>query len=154
MPAYFPWTPELSIGIDEIDAQHKLLVDMINRIYIALVNQSPREEATQIFDELVQYTYVHFAVEECLFRITNYPDYDNHKALHDTLKQQVIETRDRFTRGEIGLDLKLMAFLRSWLEDHILGEDKHYATHLLDSGLKATWARSSWVGKIWNSFKS
>jgi hemerythrin len=154
MPTYFPWTSEISVGIDEIDAQHKLLIDMINRIYTCLINQSPREDAAKVLDELVQYTFVHFAVEESLFRITNYADYENHKALHEKLKQQVIDTKTRFDRGEIELDLKLMSFLRSWLEGHILGEDKRYVPHLIDSGLKPSWERSNWVGKIWNSLKS
>jgi len=151
--AYFPWSQELSVGLDEIDAQHKLLVDIINRVYEALISRASREQAGQVLEELVQYTFVHFAVEESLFRITDFPGYEGHKALHERLKQEVLQLKQRFLRGEIELDLNLMAFLRSWLENHIMGEDKGYVEHLLNSGLKARWERSSWVGRIWNSLR-
>jgi hemerythrin len=154
MQCYFPWSQDLSVGLDEIDAQHKLLVDIINRVYEALINRASREEASNVLDDLVQYTYVHFAVEESLFRITNYLDYDDHKALHDHLKKQVLRIKQRFDAGEIKLDLTLMSFLRSWLEDHIKGEDKAYVAHLLGSGLKSAWAQPSWVGKIWGSLRA
>jgi hemerythrin len=153
MQNFFPWSRELSVGIEEIDEQHKLLVDIINHIYEALINRAPREAASQLLEDLVQYTYVHFAVEESLFRITNYPDYDDHKALHDHLKKQVLQIKQSFDAGEIKLDLTLMSFLRSWLEDHIRGEDQAYAAHLLGCGLKSAWARPAWVGKIWSSLR-
>lgn len=154
MQCYFPWTPELSVGLDEIDAQHRVLVDIINRIYLALINRWNREQVAQVLDELVQYTQVHFAVEESLFRITNYPDYESHKALHERLRDQVASIQRRFERGDIELDLKLMTFLRNWLTDHIHGEDKAYVNHLLASGLKPGWARPTWVGKIWHSLRA
>lgn len=154
MSAYFPWNDDLSVGLEEIDAQHKVLVDIINRVYEALITRASREAAGNLLEELVQYTAIHFAVEESLFRITNYPDYEAHRRLHERLRGQVQEIKARFDREEIQLDLKLMAFLKRWLEDHIKGEDKAYVGHMLASGLKPGWARPNWVGKIWGSLRA
>ena len=154
MSDYFPWRDELALGIDEIDAQHRLLVDIINRVYAALIGRLSRPEAGRILEELVQYTAVHFAVEESLFRITDYPDYEAHKARHEHLKNEVLLIKRGFDLGHLQLDLGLMNFLKSWLENHILGEDRAYVQHLLASGIKARWSRSGWVGRIWSSLRA
>lgn len=149
LQCFFPSTEELSVGVDEIDAQHKLLVDIINRVDRALIGRARRDAAGEILEARVQHTAVHFAVEESLFRVTNYADYERHKDIHEQLKKQVVMMKARFDRREIELDLALMSFLRSWLEEHINGEDRNYVSHLLRSGLKPSWAKSGWVGKIW-----
>lgn len=149
MPEYFPWSADISVGIEEIDAQHKVLIHILNGIYQAIVTQAPRQATAGLLEELVQYTHVHFAVEESLFRITDYPAYEGHKAIHDHLKQQVEDIRAKFQRGEIVADLALMDFLKQWLEQHIKGEDKTYVPHLLQAGLAKKWAKTSWIGKIW-----
>ncbi|QWT45387.1 bacteriohemerythrin [Azospira inquinata] len=154
MPIYFPWSPTLSVGLDEIDAQHKLLVDIINRVYQAMIDRAPRASSARVLDELVQYTAVHFAVEESLFRMTDYPGYEGHKAQHERLKREVMQIREDFAAGRIGLDLHLMAFLKRWLENHICREDKTYVGHLLKSGIKAHWNQPGWVGRIWSSLRA
>lgn len=151
MRTYLPWSADLSVGLDEIDAQHRVLVDLINRIYDAMVRQAPRAQVGEILDELVQYTAVHFSVEESLFRITDYPDYEGHRQLHDRLRRQVMDIQARFQAGLIEADFSLLQFLKHWLEHHIQGEDRHYVAHFLRSGLKKSWARTSWMGKVWNS---
>lgn len=40
---------------------------------------------------LAEYTPSHFAVEESLMRILNYPDYESHKAVHEELLQHLVE---------------------------------------------------------------
>lgn len=151
---YFPWTADLSVGIDEIDAQHKLLVEIINRASEALIERASRDIAGQILEDLVQYTFVHFAVEESLFRITDYPGYDEHKAEHERLKREVFDIRRAFARGEVELDLNLLFILRQWLETHIKDEDRRYIGHLLKAGIKARWERPGWVGRIWQNLRT
>jgi len=148
---YLPWSADLALGIPEIDNQHQLLVAMINRIYDALIHKAPREEAGCLLQELVDYTAVHFALEESLFRITDYPGYDTHKALHEHLKQQVMDTHRRFADGQMNLDLQLMAFLRSWLEDHINGEDRAYVPHMMNTGIRLKDDSRGWLERFLNS---
>jgi len=33
MKEFIPWADELSVGIEEIDEQHKILVKLINKLY-------------------------------------------------------------------------------------------------------------------------
>lgn len=144
------WDDNLSVGIEEIDQQHKILVELINRLYTAIVTSTTDKEIHGILNELVQYTVIHFAVEESLMRIFNYPDYDTHKKHHEDLTHQVLDIQAKVLSGEKKVDLELLNFLRAWLTNHIMGEDKLYTPFFLNQGLHAKWSKkTSLAGKIW-----
>lgn len=152
MGQFIEWTDEISVGIQEIDEQHKQMVDIINRLYDTIIHPTPDETAVKaIMNDLVQYTAIHFAVEESLFRIFEYGDYENHKKHHEELRQEVMALNERVQNGSEKITVELMGFLRNWLKNHILIEDKRYAPVLIDHGVKASWKDKSWIGKIWSS---
>jgi len=142
---------ELSVGVQEIDEQHKILVELINRMYKAIITRNDKDELAAILNELAQYTVIHFAVEESLMRIFDYPDYEDHKQHHHELTQQVVELQTKVKAGESKISMEVLNFLRHWLTHHIQGEDKRYGPFLLERGLKGVWAKRSWAGKIWNA---
>lgn len=146
---FITWDDELSVGIQEIDEQHKILVNLINRLFNEALVKHNVSVAKEILTELVQYTIIHFAVEESLFRIFNYPEYERHKQQHEELKRQVIALKDRIEQGE-EITTELINFLRGWLKKHILHEDKKYTNFLAEKGLETSWAKKSWLGKIWS----
>ncbi len=144
---FITWDDELSVGIQEIDEQHKILIDLINRLFNEAVVKHNVAVANEILTELVQYTIIHFSVEESLFRIFNYPRYEKHKQQHEELKKQVITLKDKVEQGE-EITTELISFLRSWLKKHILHEDKKYSSFLAEKGLETSRAKKSWLGKI------
>jgi hemerythrin len=150
--SFVEWTNELSVGIEEIDEQHKLLVNLINRLFEETVvhkSDNNRQVMEEILHELIEYTVIHFAVEESLFRIFNYPGTESHTKHHDDLKAQVVEIQAKVKKGEVTINVELLMFLKRWLEHHILYEDKLYGPFLLSQGVKKSWAEKSWLGKIW-----
>jgi hemerythrin len=144
------WTNDLSVGIEEIDEQHKILFNLINRLYHGIVQQTDTVVIQEIFNELIQYTVVHFAVEESLMRIFDYPAYDEHRRYHEVLTKQVVDLHNKFTAAKVTVSMELLTFLRKWLTNHIMVEDKKYTQFFLSKGLKKSWAKRSWMGKIWN----
>lgn len=150
--SFVEWTDELSVGIEEIDEQHKLLVNLINRLFEQTVVQKAdnnKEIMEGILQELIEYTVIHFAVEESLFRIFHYPGTESHTKHHDDLKAQVVEIQSKVKKGEVTINVELLMFLKRWLEHHILYEDKLYGPFFLAQGVKKSWAEKSWLGKIW-----
>ncbi len=59
----FTWADEYSVNVPEIDAQHKKLMDMINRLYEAMENGCGSQVVGQILDDLVVYTQNHFTYD-------------------------------------------------------------------------------------------
>lgn len=148
---FVEWTDSLSVGIQEIDEQHKVLINLINRLFDeTVVNQAAIGVTEQVLQELVEYTMVHFAVEESLFRIFDYPEIEAHMRRHVDLKEQVLELQRKIKKGETVVNSDLLMFLKKWLTNHILQEDKLYAPYLIKQGVKSSWGKKSWLGKIWH----
>jgi hemerythrin len=147
---FVEWTDELSVGIQEIDEQHKILVNLLNRLYESIILRTDDEEAGKILQELSQYTVIHFSVEESLMRILGYDDYEDHKKHHEELTKQVLELSEKVKSGKLSTSMELLNFLKNWLTKHILIEDKRYSPFFLERGIKKSWAQQSWVGRIWH----
>jgi hemerythrin len=144
------WNDELSVGIQEIDEQHKVLVGLVNEMHDAIHARKGSEAAREILQRLADYTKIHFAVEESLFRIFEYPGYEEHKAQHDELIKEINELQDKIDRGEGNISFQLLHFLKMWLTQHILDSDKEYSPHLLSAGIKAKSSKQSWFNKLWH----
>ncbi len=151
---FVEWSHELSVGIQEIDEQHKILINLINRLFDETVlNEADPLVIDKIMSELVEYTVVHFAVEESLFRMFDYPEIDAHIDHHHDLKMQVFEIQKKIKIDPSIVNTELLIFLKKWLENHIQKEDKLYASFLIKQGVKSLWAKKSWLGQIWKSHK-
>lgn len=122
------WEDRYSVKISKFDQQHQQLVGLINQLYEAMKVGKGQVELGMILEELVDYTRKHFASEEDLMLKHAYPQYAEHKASHDRLTQQVIEFKNQYHAGKIGLSVQMMNFLKEWLVNHILDEDKAYST--------------------------
>lgn len=145
---FMSWSDDLSVGIQEIDEQHRILINLINRLFNEGLIKHNTSVANEVLAELVQYTVIHFAVEESLFRIFDYPGYETHKAQHEDLKNQVMELKLKVELGK-EISTELISFLRNWLKNHIVQEDKKYSSFFAEKGLQKKWAKKSWLGNIW-----
>lgn len=138
------WSDEYSVDIEEIDEQHKCIVAYINELYEALAKKGNRELVADIVHKLVEYTKIHFAVEETLMRIFHYNGYDAHKAIHDNIVQQVLVYQGKFMAGDDKVGMELLMFLKGWLFDHINKVDKQYTNAFHAAGVKKSWLRKFW----------
>ena len=152
---FIPWSEELSVGLQEIDEQHKILIGLINRLFSqAILHTADKATLSGILEDLIQYTIIHFSVEESLFRIFDYPDAENHQVHHNQLKQEVLNFKKKF-EGGTPIDIELMQLMKKWISNHIMMDDKKYTPFFLEKGFKAKWTKQkSWMGKIWDSLKS
>lgn len=131
--AFVKWGPELDIGMPEVNRQHLRLVALINELHRTLNGNYGLEAVKRIVQGLVDYTANHFTYEEELFERFGYPQTKEHKEKHAKLVGQVIEFQRRVGRGEDVAD-ELMAFLKSWLINHIQKSDKEYTHFMLSHG--------------------
>jgi hemerythrin len=138
------WREEYSVGIQEIDEEHKQLIFLINELNEAIVLGSKPEKLESVFNQLIDYTRIHFAVEEALMRIVQYKDYDAHKKIHDDITSQVIAFKEKFYSGKYQTASELMNFLINWLFNHINQVDKMYVETFINAGLQRKWYRKFW----------
>lgn len=118
------WTPELDTGIDEIDRQHRRLVDYINQLY-ALLDTDDRPRLGRVIDEMLDYTLSHFAFEETMLESAGYVFLGPHRKVHEIFTRRVAELHARFIAGE-NVTAELHGLLSRWLLNHIRNEDRAY----------------------------
>lgn len=145
------WNDDLSVGIQEIDDQHQFLVELLNKLHRAIHQRQGKAAAEAILVELVDYTKIHFAVEESLMRILGYPAYDDHKQQHDHLISEIHELQEKLASGKKSITFELLHFLRIWLTKHIMEDDQHYSPFFLSRGAVATSEKKSIAGRLWSS---
>ncbi|RLJ20159.1 hemerythrin [bacterium endosymbiont of Escarpia laminata] len=151
MGAFVEWSDSLSVGIEEIDEQHKILVNLINRMHQAIHERHGSDVVKDILAELADYTRIHFAVEESLMRILNYPGYDEHKEIHDELLGHVVELIEKVESGKTAIGFELLHFLKTWLTKHIMEEDMRYTGFFLAAGASPKLSKKSWIRRLWGS---
>ena len=125
--AYIDWTPDLELGIDLLDQDHKVLVSLLNQAHDCMGD--PEEAATlgSVLNALVDYAEYHFAREERLLEAAGFDALKEHRELHRRLARQARETRDRYASDPSGVrTADVMGFLRTWLMDHIIKQDMRF----------------------------
>ncbi|MCW7754400.1 hemerythrin family protein [Desulfobotulus sp. H1] len=122
MSPQFHWLPEYAIGNPEIDAQHRMLFDLANRIFRIMDPRQDFKELKATLQSLFEYMHVHFDAEEELMREWGYPDIDYHRNLHELIR------RDMNSLVEGVYDLhrlkgELNVLMTQWVLVHIRDED-------------------------------
>ncbi|MDH3974035.1 MAG: bacteriohemerythrin [Deltaproteobacteria bacterium] len=120
------WNDELSVGIDEIDEQHKKWISIINDLHTSLMEETSLDTLEKTINEVEEYTFFHFAEEEKLMGNVGYPDLSRHSRIHFSFRQEIIRVRSSILSGEVVLRTQVMSILKSWLLDHIMKEDMQY----------------------------
>lgn len=132
--AFWPWSKELEVGIEEIDQQHRWLVEQTNQLHDVMQVGADEETIGEVLDALVDYTMNHFILEEDLFSRLGYPETEAHKAEHDAFTAKVMSLLERHESGEPA-GAQALDLLKDWLSHHILKVDKAYVEHFKAHGI-------------------
>lgn len=120
------WKQTYNTGIEEVDNQHKQLVEFLNQLgsAITLKNDS---EIKVVIQGLGDYTMSHFAFEEALMAEAKYAYAGPHKHIHESLIKKVVEFGEKLENGEDIAD-DFYGFLKRWLVNHIQRDDAAYVS--------------------------
>ncbi|MFH2028079.1 MAG: bacteriohemerythrin [Nanoarchaeota archaeon] len=131
--AFIKWDRSLSVGIKEIDDQHKYLIETINNANKDLESLN-KKAIKKLLNDLLDYVRLHFSTEERYFEKHDYPGIKKHMEEHALLIEKVIHYADKFEQGR-NIVPELIVFLRDWLEDHLKTEDHEYALFFKEIGV-------------------
>lgn len=137
------WNDTLVTGISEIDEQHQILVNLFNEANTKLSANNNAEFLEHITRDMLSYALYHFETEEELMQKYGYSeakieDADTHIQQHRSFSAKVVAVRNDIKAGIMISREDLLAFLNSWLINHILNTDKLLAAFLLASKQYAT----------------
>jgi hemerythrin len=141
---FFKWSPDYSVNIKAIDQQHQELVNILNRLFIAVCKREGDQAIAGILDALMSYTQTHFALEERLMQMAKYKDLEAHKVEHKKLIEELDQLCKMHLIEEKTIYFEMLKFLKSWLKEHILGIDTKYSEALQQAGFSiAAWEREA-----------
>jgi hemerythrin-like metal-binding protein len=123
--AQFEWDDSFLIGIEELDHEHKRLIDDINRLYEELARHDERSEIEKSLGSIYARMHAHFALEEHVMRENKYEFFDEHKREHDELLDSYTEYMLRYLNNASASSSTLIEdTLRHWIVTHIITSDK------------------------------
>jgi methyl-accepting chemotaxis protein len=128
--AFMAWSDDLTVGDEGIDADHMILIALLNEAASRVAERADRAVLTAAIGRLLAYTVLHFEQEERVMERSGYPDRIAHKAQHDALRQRAAALKQRLEAGEASVGDDLLALVREWLFEHIQRSDKRIGAHL------------------------
>lgn len=129
------WRDEFSVGVEEIDAQHRELIGLLNELADAKGAGGASELVSDILSRLVDYVAYHFGNEENHMVRFDYKDLVPHRQEHRAFIRKIQDLRRGYLEDRETLTDDLSAFLMQWLETHILGTDQKYRQCFREHGL-------------------
>lgn len=126
------WDDSLLVGIDEVDEQHRSLVETFTRLSAAAQNGEARHLIAELADFLVKYTHEHFATEERLMRQYGYPLLEEHLREHDEFTRDARELAHKITVEGASREIAIVTIgkLARWIINHIRKEDLKMGEHI------------------------
>lgn len=121
------WTPELSVKDTTIDQQHQKWIQLLEDFYDGIKAGKSKETLEELILGMLDYTKYHFNYEEEHMAKIGYPKLDAHKKLHADYIAKIEEYHDRIKSGKLIISLEVTGYLKTWLLNHIKGEDQQYA---------------------------
>jgi hemerythrin len=128
----FSWKDSYSIGVPDIDAQHRQLYKLADDLHQALNAGQGKDALAAVLKSLIDYTKTHFADEERLMQRYGYSELAAHKAQHEDLTRKVIDLQRQMQADKLMLSIEVMRFLSDWLRQHIGGSDRRYAPFVIN----------------------
>jgi len=127
------WTDAYSVGIQQIDDEHKELISIINKAYDASENTSDEATLNELALDLRRYALMHFATETVLMKESGYPDAEEHLRQHKDFTRHTLVTNSTRSADNRVLDpIKTIKYLSDWLNTHILETDMELAKFLIE----------------------
>jgi hemerythrin len=125
----FSWKETYSVGVEEIDRQHKDFLKLINRLNILHEKGDPPALISRYLRELGAYAAYHFVSEENIMVLVKYPGLSRQEAEHQKLLEAFSQRVKDYQAGSEGVDLRLQ-FLMDWFVSHTSLEDRKIGDHL------------------------
>jgi hemerythrin len=124
------WRPQYSVGVEEVDHEHRLMIGLINSLHERLGQERSGERVEEFFAEIHADIAAHFALEEKVMRDRHYDALAAHKADHERLLDELREMMDEMAAGAVLDDERLGARLSAWFGGHFQTHDARLHKYL------------------------
>ena len=137
------WTKEYETGIAIFDEQHKILFNVLNKLYTIQHSSLSDSQVNRIIDELEEFADLHFKTEETFLCALKKLDCKSHICEHDFFLDSLKRFREVTKSNNAVIIQDMINFLSKWISHHIKNSDKFYARILKEFGAEfLTWSKA------------
>lgn len=122
---FIEWTDRFSVGVASVDHEHRELIELINAFQRKIAKDNSFDTKLEYLGETYARISAHFALEEKLMRESRYERYDDHKADHERLLDQLRDIMDATEDDRDIDDEALGTELENWFSRHFQEMDAH-----------------------------
>jgi hemerythrin len=144
---FMHWTPTMSVGLAELDEDHKQLFHLINRLADHVDSDDvPAEAVRDTLFALMRYAELHFSREERVMTACDFPQFDDHAGQHKSFVDRIKSITAEFdgdAQGRLDVGEALLEYLKDWLTQHILIQDMAYKPFVEAKETEARYAAKS-----------
>ncbi len=119
------WSDVYSLGIKEIDDQHKGFLEMLDNA-ANLLDSANFDQHKEIIQKLEDYFQSHFSFEEDLMKHSGFASIEEHIEQHKMFISRVNQLKTELDYENPMLSEKILDFMRKWFVSHIIQKDKQY----------------------------
>jgi len=117
------WKEEFSVGVEEVDHEHRELIELINGLHDVMQLGADQVQVVELLGDVYAQIAAHFALEEKMMRETHYPHLDEHKEDHETLLDDLRDIMDAVEVDGTFDAAGLSNDLNRWFTDHFATHD-------------------------------
>ena len=147
------WTETMSVGLYELDEDHRKLIRIINQLAENAGKQERAETLRQCLYSLMRYAEFHFAREEAVMGACGFPELIGHRKEHEDFTrtiEKIAKTFDQVTdTAALNVNQQLLDFLKNWLNHHIMVIDKSYQPFVINQPAASSAAKKFKASHVW-----
>jgi hemerythrin-like metal-binding protein len=121
--SFIEWSDRFSVGVDSVDHEHRELIELIAGFQREIELDQSVDAKLLYLGEALALILAHFALEEKLMRDAAYDAYEEHKADHERLVDQLRDIMDAVEDGDDVDNEALSAMLEEWFAGHFRTHD-------------------------------
>jgi hemerythrin len=117
------WKEQYSLGVPEVDNEHRELIDLINALHASMAESDTNVTVLDFLGELYARVAAHFALEEKVMRDNDYDEYADHKIDHELLLDDIRDLMDDY-EDDSHVDVEAFGKrLDAWFSQHFRTRD-------------------------------
>lgn len=130
------WDDSFSVGVSEMDRQHKRIIDLINSLIEKQEMEVDSEIISDTLTRMLEYANEHFGREEQYMLESGYPDYSRQKEEHNEFRKRTAFFSVDTIKHKMTIPKEVLAYLKEWWVNHILNADMKYKAFFVERGVK------------------
>ena len=123
------WKEEFSVGVPDVDHEHRELIALINQIHDRLGRAGSDMTIAEFLGEVYARIAAHFALEEKIMQSRRYDRYGDHKTDHERLLDDLREIMDEYEEDREYDENRLARRLGDWFTLHFKTHDARLHQH-------------------------